>query len=243
MITFNSQTSVENNYDYIYIYDGAGNQIAKYTGTTAANRTLTITGDTFKVRLTSDYSNVKYGYAFSSIQAHMGTVGEIIHQPVIDPATVTCTQDGLTEGSHCEICGDILVEQEEAAALGHDYKTVFTYDDGVIKKEATETEEGLKVYTCTVCKGEKEEVIPMISPETTAPETEPETVPIETEPEETVNTPDTTEEPETTDAPAVITDAAPDTDDEGGSTGLIICIVIGAVAVAAAAVAVIKKRK
>lgn len=129
VITFNSQTSVENNYDYIFIYDGAGNQIAKYTGTTAANKTLTITGDIFKVRLTSDYSNVKYGYAFSSIQANMGNVGEIIHQPVTDPATVTCTQSGLTEGSHCEICGDVLVAQEEVAALGHNYKTVFTWSE------------------------------------------------------------------------------------------------------------------
>ena len=128
VITFNSRTSVENNYDYIYVYDGAGNQIAKYTGTTAANKTLTITGDTFKVRLTSDSSNVKYGYAFFSIQAKMNT-GNVIHQPVIDPTTVTCTQNGLTEGSHCDICGDILVAQEEVTALGHDYKTVFTWSE------------------------------------------------------------------------------------------------------------------
>ena len=60
VITFSSQTSVESNYDYIYVYDGDGNQIAKYTGTTAAGKTLTISGDTFKIRLTSDYSNVKY---------------------------------------------------------------------------------------------------------------------------------------------------------------------------------------
>ena len=129
VITFNNQTSVESNYDYIFIYDGAGNQIAKYTGTTAANKTLTIMGDTFKVKLTSDHSNTRYGYAFSSIQANMKVGGEIIHQPVIDPATVTCTQSGLTEGSHCDICGDILVPQEEVAALGHDYKTVFIWSE------------------------------------------------------------------------------------------------------------------
>jgi hypothetical protein len=32
-ITFNSQTKVENGYDYIYVYDGSGKQLAKYTGT------------------------------------------------------------------------------------------------------------------------------------------------------------------------------------------------------------------
>ena len=144
IITFNSQTSVENNYDYIYIYDGEGNQIAKYTGTTAANKTLTILGDSFKIRLTSDYSNVKYGYAFSSIQANMKNAGEIVHQPVVDPATVTCTQDGLTEGSHCDICGDVLVPQEEVSAPGHDY-------EGVMTTAPTCTEKGYTTYTCVVC--------------------------------------------------------------------------------------------
>ena len=140
VITFNSQTSVENNYDYIYVYDGAGNQIAKYTGTTAANKTLTITGDTFKVRLTSDYSNVKYGYAFSIIKANVKkNTDEIIHQPVIDPATVTCTRNGLTEGSHCDICGDILVAQEEVTAYGHEYETVFAWSGNHTSCTATIT--------------------------------------------------------------------------------------------------------
>ena len=44
-VTFSTQTNVESNYDYIYIYDGTGIQIAKYTGTEAANKTLTISGD------------------------------------------------------------------------------------------------------------------------------------------------------------------------------------------------------
>lgn len=153
VITFNSRTSVENGYDYIYVYDGTGNQIAKYTGTTAANKTLTITGDTFKVRLTSDSSIVQYGYAFSIITANVNTY-EIIHQPVIDPATVTCTQNGLTEGSHCDICGDILVAQEEVAAYGHEYETVFSWSSNHTSCSATITcarDCGLhEVVDCTV---------------------------------------------------------------------------------------------
>ena len=34
-------------------------------------------------------------------------------------------------------------------------KAVHTWDDGVVTKEATETEDGEKVYTCTVCKVKK----------------------------------------------------------------------------------------
>jgi hypothetical protein len=35
-----------------------------------------------------------------------------------------------------------------------------TYDGGVVTEEATHYEEGVKTYTCTVCKGTKEEAIP-----------------------------------------------------------------------------------
>lgn len=39
---------------------------------------------------------------------------------VIDPEVeATCTESGLTEGSHCGVCGTVIVEQKEVAAKGH----------------------------------------------------------------------------------------------------------------------------
>ncbi len=45
-----------------------------------------------------------------------------VHTSVIDPAVdATCTKTGLTEGSHCETCGEVLVAQDEVHVLGHNY--------------------------------------------------------------------------------------------------------------------------
>ena len=41
-------------------------------------------------------------------------------------------------------------------------KTAHTFDKGVVTKEATETETGIKTYTCTICKYEKKESIAVL---------------------------------------------------------------------------------
>ncbi len=68
------------------------------------------------------------------------------HKPVTDSAVApTCTVTGLTEGSHCELCGEVLVAQDVVPALGHKETTL-------AGKDATCTEAGLtEGKKCTVC--------------------------------------------------------------------------------------------
>ena len=80
------------------------------------------------------------------------------HTAVIDKAVApTCTKTGLTEGSHCSVCGAIIKAQTTVNKIAH------KYDEGKTIKAATATEEGTKTYTCTVCGETKTEAIAKIS--------------------------------------------------------------------------------
>ena len=69
------------------------------------------------------------------------------HTAVTDEAVEpTCTETGLTEGSHCSICGEVLVAQAEVPAAGH-----FFEEEWITDKEPTCTEKGLKHAFCSVC--------------------------------------------------------------------------------------------
>ncbi len=69
---------------------------------------------------------------------------KVAHTVVNDPAVpATCTESGLTAGSHCSVCGTVLAEQEVVPALGH------TWGDWQVVTPATETEEGLERRVCS----------------------------------------------------------------------------------------------
>ena len=52
------------------------------------------------------------------------TKGEPLgHKEIIDEAVEpTCTEAGRSEGSHCSVCGEVIIAPETIAALGHDWK-------------------------------------------------------------------------------------------------------------------------
>ena len=77
VVTFSEATYVEETFDFLYLYDAAGEQVAVYTGMEAAGTTVEIIGDTFTITLISDGSVQFYGYSFASIVAYMSEDGSI----------------------------------------------------------------------------------------------------------------------------------------------------------------------
>ncbi len=68
---------------------------------------------------------------------------ECEHEPIADKGySPTCTKPGLSDGTHCDKCGKVLVEQEEIPAIGHSLERHKA-------KAATCTEIGWEAYdTC-----------------------------------------------------------------------------------------------
>ena len=168
VITFSADTETESGYDYIYIYHADGSLEGSYCGTWLSGKTVTVNGNSFTIRLETDHSVTRYGFAILSIEA----VGE--EDPCADGHTEeilpgkepTCTETGLTEGKKCTVCGEILVEQEEIGTLDHEW----TYLTG---KDPTCTESGLTegeyCVNCGEISIEQEEIDPMGHEESSIP--------------------------------------------------------------------------
>ena len=110
-VTFDARTEMEDGFDYLYILDGSGKEVGKYTGKELAGKTVSVPGDTVQIRMASDKGNNAWGFKVTSVKA----------------------------GS--ETCQHV-------------------WDNGKVTKEPTETETGIKTFTCTRCGETKTETIP-----------------------------------------------------------------------------------
>ena len=72
------------------------------------------------------------------------TIDALGHTEVADARIeATCDTAGKTEGSHCDVCGDVIVHQELIPPIGH------KCDDVSVITEAAHGVEGTKRYSCT----------------------------------------------------------------------------------------------
>ena len=79
------------------------------------------------------------------------------HTPVVDAAKApTCEGTGLTEGSHCSACSEVLVAQKEVAAKGHNFGQWET------TTPPTEEENGVETRKCENCDATETNIIPAL---------------------------------------------------------------------------------
>jgi len=78
-------------------------------------------GDPIK---TEDAGDCKVRYTYRCTVCNKKSVNTVTTHTtiVVDEAvTPTCTETGLTEGSHCDVCSEVIVVQEVLPATGHSY--------------------------------------------------------------------------------------------------------------------------
>ena len=193
-VTFDARTEMEDGFDYLYILDGSGKEVGKYTGKELAGKTVSVPGDTVQIRMASDKGNNAWGFKVTSVTAgsktcqHVWDNGKVTKEP-------TETETGIRTYT-CTLCGETKTETIPKLTHEHSYKDVVTaptctekgytthtcacgdsyvdtyvdalghaWDNGKVTKEPTETETGVKAFTCTRCGETKAEVIPALSHE------------------------------------------------------------------------------
>ena len=117
---------------YIHLTNGAYLMSDLTTGDTAPRKgfdgvawslkdVLTELNNTFdRLETAEQASLVAFGAAWEDVVLGWGLNNLHEHTEIVDPAVApTCTQAGMTEGSHCSVCGEVMIAQTEIAANGH----------------------------------------------------------------------------------------------------------------------------
>ena len=110
LLVFSEKTFTEKNWDYIYLYDGNGTEIGKYTDNQLAGAGIEIEGDSFSVKLTSDGGVNKYGFSFDAIYSMDNDPDLIREIPAphnivnVEAQAPTCTEIGWDAYEYCTEC-------------------------------------------------------------------------------------------------------------------------------------------
>lgn len=111
-VTFDEQTVMEDGFDYLYIYDGEGNLVGKYTGEELSGQTVTVEDETVKIQIKSDESGTDWGFKVSSVEAVT-----CVHSYESVVTAPTCTEGGYTTHT-CTQCGASYTDTQ-TEPIGH----------------------------------------------------------------------------------------------------------------------------
>ena len=135
--------------EYCVTVQGGGSKKSYYTTDTSVS--VTIKRRELHCNVTVESRNTKYANYSSSSYATFRCVEAHEHSYTAVVTPPTCTAKGYT--THTCACGDSYVDTY-TDALGH------AWDSGKVTKQPTETETGIRTFTCTRCGETKTETIP-----------------------------------------------------------------------------------
>ena len=102
-IAFDERTNIEEDFDYLYIYNAAGEQVGKYTGTELAGQVIEVAGNSVKIKLESDGAGTEWGFKVVNIFA--------VNEPLPEPTANIASGSEVVEGT------TIVLSSEEGASI------------------------------------------------------------------------------------------------------------------------------
>jgi len=111
-ITFSEDTALETNYDYLYVIDADGLE-QSFTGTALAGQTVYVKGNGFTLRLTSDGSVTKYGFAVTAVES----VTQADYEEFISRPKYTINTSGVLTGYSGQLAELVIPETVDGIAV------------------------------------------------------------------------------------------------------------------------------
>ena len=90
-VRFNEQTEMEDGFDYIHLYDKNNKLVGTYTGKQLAGKTVTVAGNTIRIKLETDKGGTAWGFQIDSVTAASGSGTEGPENPDTENPTTTYT--------------------------------------------------------------------------------------------------------------------------------------------------------
>jgi hypothetical protein len=125
-VTFSDQTSVEEGYDFIYIYDSNDDLVGTYTGDMLAGRTLIVDGNSFRIRLTSDGSETAYGFDIVSVESFDSVISS--DHPYHNDVDISWYYEHPATVTYLEL----TFSPETSLEDGYDYIFIYDEDDELV---------------------------------------------------------------------------------------------------------------
>lgn len=132
-VTFDDKTNVDEDGDFLYIYDANKKEIGKYTGKELAGKTIGVEGDTVSVRLVSDEVINKYGFKVTNVES-------VVKPVALKSISLSETKLSIKAGSSSEAL-TVSFDPEKAAAgrvvsWSSSNENVATVKDGIVTAHA-----------------------------------------------------------------------------------------------------------
>ena len=110
-VSFDGRTEMEEDFDFLRIFDGAGSMIGEYTGTALAGQTVTVSGDTVRIQIVSDSAGSTWGFKVSAVRR---TAVETLTLPADLTAIESEAFAGLAQPVNVEIPEGVTSIAEDA---------------------------------------------------------------------------------------------------------------------------------